>query len=204
MMERADVLQAMIGAQPAEDREEARQIARAQSGDEAAIDWLLARYRCRVVRLAAHILRRPADAEDAAQEAFVRAFRNLHAFRGQGRFYTWLYQIVVRVCLDLRRLSRWSAETYLEDQPEILERGDTGLASIDSRLLVEALLDRISPPIRATLVLRELEGLEYEEIARVMQIPVGRVRWRLHAARTEFQKLLRAVMKETEDVQDAR
>jgi RNA polymerase sigma-70 factor (ECF subfamily) len=204
MMERADVLQAMIGTQPAEDREEARQIARAQSGDEAAIDWLLARYRCRVVRLAAHILRRPADAEDAAQEAFVRAFRNLHAFRGQGRFYTWLYQIVVRVCLDLRRLSRWSAETYLEDQPEILERGDTGLASIDSRLLVEALLDRISPPIRATLVLRELEGLEYEEIARVMQIPVGRVRWRLHAARTEFQKLLRAVMKETEDVQDAR
>src|SRR5205085_2733008 len=109
VMEQADALQAGIAAEPAEDREEARQIARAQSGDEAAIDWLLARYRQRVVRLAAHILRRPGDAEDAAQEAFVRAFRNLHTFRGAGRFYTWLYQIVVRVCLDMRRLARWSA-----------------------------------------------------------------------------------------------
>jgi RNA polymerase sigma-70 factor, ECF subfamily len=77
---------------------------------------------------------------------------------------------------------------------------DAGLGAVDSRLLVEALLDRIAPPIRAALVLRELEGLEYEEIARVMQIPIGRVKWRLHAARAEFQKLLGEVLKETEDV----
>lgn len=200
VMERTDALHSIVGAEPAEDREEARQVARAQSGDEAAIDWLLARYRQRVVRLATHILRRPGDAEDAAQEAFVRAFRSLHTFRGAGRFYTWLYQIVVRVCLDMRRLARWDAEVPIETIAETAVASDAGLGAVDSRLLVEALLDRISPPIRATLVLRELEGLDYEEIAHVMQIPVGRVRWRLHSARAEFQKLLREVMKETENV----
>ena len=130
----------------------------------------------------------------------VRAFRNLHTFRGQGRFYTWLYQIVVRVCLDLRRLARWNAEVPIETLPEIARGPDAGLAAVDSRLLVEALLDRISPSMRATLVLRELEGLEYEEIARVMQIPVGRVKGRLHEARAQFEKLLREVMKETDNV----
>src|SRR5262245_43979580 len=97
-----------------EDREEANWIARAQTGDESAIGWLIARYRLRVVRLATHILRRPSEAEDVAQEAFVRAFRHLRSFRGEGRFYTWLYQIVVRVCLDRRKLARWDAETPLE------------------------------------------------------------------------------------------
>jgi RNA polymerase sigma-70 factor (ECF subfamily) len=198
--DRVDALPVPATAEPVEDWEEARQIARAQSGSEAAIDWLLARYRQRVVRLAAHIMRRPGDAEDAAQEAFVRAFRNLNSFRGKGKFYTWLYQIVVRVCLDYKRLARWESEVSMEAVPEMMTGADAGLQAIDSRLLVEALLDRISPPMRAALVLRELEGLEYEEIARVMQIPIGRVKWRLHAARAEFQKLLASVLKETEGV----
>jgi RNA polymerase sigma-70 factor (ECF subfamily) len=197
--ERAEALHTLIDTDPAEDREEDRYVARAQAGDDAAIDWLLARYRRRVVRLAAHILRRSGDAEDAAQEAFVRAFRNLHTFRGSGRFYTWLYQIVVRVCLDMRRLARWDAEAPIEALGA--EAGsDAELNAIDSRILVEALLDRLSPPMRATLVLRELEGLDYEAIALVLKIPVGRVRWRLHAARAEFQKLVGEVNKETDGV----
>src|SRR5690242_7487872 len=92
-----------------EDREEARWIVQAQAGDEIAIDRLIARYRKRVVRLAAHVLRRPEEAEDVAQEAFVRAFRSLRSFRGEGKFYTWLYPIVVRLCLDRQRLARWDA-----------------------------------------------------------------------------------------------
>src|SRR5258708_39124666 len=111
-------LMAVEGAVP-EDREEAGWIARAKTGDEAAIGWLIARYRQRAVRLATHILRRPGEAEDVAQEAFVRAFRNLHSFRGEGRFYTWLYQIVVRICLDRRKLARWVAETPLQGAPAV-------------------------------------------------------------------------------------
>lgn len=200
MMEGADTLPARVGGEPAEDREEARQVALAQSGHEAAIDWLLARYRSRVVRLATHILRRPGDAEDAAQEAFVRAFRSLRSFRADGRFYTWLYQIVVRVCLDIKRLARWNAEMPIDTLSHVIVGSDAGLDAVDSRLLVEALLDRLSPPMRALLVLRELEGLDYEAIACVLQIPVGRVRWRLHMARAEFQKLLGEVMEETDRV----
>lgn len=71
---------------------------------------------------------------------------------------------------------------------------------MESRLLVETLLDRLTPPMRAMLVLRELEGLEYEEIAEVLQIPIGRVRWRLHAARAQFQELWRQAAKETDHV----
>jgi RNA polymerase sigma-70 factor, ECF subfamily len=181
----------------ASDREEA-EIARAREGDEEAVDWLLARYRHRVVRLAGHILRRQDEAEDVAQEAFVRAFRSLRNYRGEGRFYTWLYQIVVRICLDRRRLARWDNELPLEGAQDAA--GPDALGAIEGRLVVDALLDRLSPPMRAMLVLRELEELEYQEIAQVLDIPVGRVRWRLHAARAQFQELWRQSERETDDV----
>ncbi|HLV80954.1 MAG TPA: RNA polymerase sigma factor [Chthonomonadaceae bacterium] len=182
-----------------EDREETCWIVRAQAGDAAAIDRLISRYRQRVVRLATHVLRRPEEAEDVAQEAFVRAFRNLRAFRGECRFYTWLYAIVVRICLDRRRLARWETEMPAEALSET-EEDPAPDEGVEMRLLVETLLDRLSPPMRAMLVLRELEGLEYEEIARVLQIPVGRVRWRLHTARAQFRELWQRACEERERV----
>jgi RNA polymerase sigma-70 factor (ECF subfamily) len=184
----------------AEDGEEACQVARAQAGDEAAISWLIARYRHRAVRLAAHILRRPGEAEDVAQEAFVRAFRSLHAFRGEGRFYTWLYQIVVRICLDRRQLARWNAEQPLETSTASCEDSAAPMDGVETRLLVETLLDRLPAPTRAILILRELEGLEYAEIAQVLRIPIGRVRWRLHAARAQFRELWQNALQEADHV----
>jgi RNA polymerase sigma-70 factor (ECF subfamily) len=169
-------------------------IGRARAGDEAAYRWLLQRYRARVVRLAAHVLRRPEEAEDVAQEAFLRAFRSLGAYRGDGRFYTWLYHIVVRICFDRRRLARWSAEMPLTESESPAVRCPSD--SIDTQVLVGVLLDRLSPPIRAALVLRELESLEYEEIARVLEVPVGTVRSRLNAARAQFRELWRAALEE--------
>jgi RNA polymerase sigma-70 factor (ECF subfamily) len=184
-----------------EDREEAGWIVRAQAGDDSAIGWLIARYRQRAVRLATHILRRPGEAEDVAQEAFVRAFRNLRSFRGEGRFYTWLYQIVVRICLDRRKLARWNAETPLDAAGTFREETTDATANrIQTRVLVETLLDRLTPPMRAMLVLRELEGLEYEEIAQALQIPVGRVKWRLHTARAQFRELWFHAMQEADHV----
>ncbi len=167
--------------------EEERQIEYARRGDRAAIDWLLNRYRHRVVRLAGLILRRPSEAEDVAQVSFLKAFRSLDSYRSDGRFYTWLYQIVVRVCLDQQRLSRWDRELPLDHVTG--SSAEAEAPAVDSRIVVEALLDRLKPPMRAMLVLRELEGLEYEEIAAVLRIPVGRVRWRLHEARAQFRAL---------------
>lgn len=180
-----------------QDPEEAGWVARARLGEEAAYRWLLSRYRDRAVRLASHVLRRPQDAEDVAQEAFIRAFRNLHQFRGEGRFYTWLYHIVVRICLDRRRMAWWRSEVPLE--PDCAGPMPPRQES-DSRMMVEALLDRLAPAMRAALILRELEGLEYEEIAAVLRIPVGTVRSRLHSARAQFRALWEAANRETDHV----
>ena len=198
--DRSQSLPAAIRGDITVDREEECWIDRARRGDAAAIDWLLDRYRNRIVRLAAHVLRRPGEAEDVAQEAFVRAFRSLHTYRAEGRFYTWLYQIAVRTCLERRRLARWDREMPLEMLSGSEAGADPSLEAVESRMLVETLLDRLTPPMRAMLALRELEGLEYEEIAEVLQIPIGRVRWRLHTARAQFQELWRQAKQETDHV----
>ncbi|MGI4787585.1 MAG: RNA polymerase sigma factor [Janthinobacterium lividum] len=180
-----------------DEREETLWIARARTGDAAAYRWLLGRYRTRVVRLAAHVLRRDSDAEDVAQEAFLRAFRRLPEFRGTGPFSSWLFQITVRLCLDHRRSARWEREVPAYEAP--FEAASASLPT-DTRLLIEALLDRITPPMRAALVLREIEGLEYDEIAQTLQIPVGTVRSRLHAARAQFRGLWTAAQEEDSHV----
>lgn len=189
-------------ATAAMDPEEDRRVALARAGDENACAWLIERYRDRAVRLAAHVLRRPSEAEDVAQEAFLKAFHHLSAFRGDGRFYTWLYPIILRLCLDRKRLARWDTETPSQRAGEELEAADDGRLAEDTlnRLLVGQLMDQLSPPLRAALVLRELEGLEYEEIARVLDIPVGRVRWRLNQARARFRELWIVALQETNHV----
>ena len=187
---------------PREEREEAAWLRRAQAGDEAAFRWLLGRYRSRVVRLAAHILRREGEAEDVAQEAFLRAFRRLPGFRGEGRFSAWLFGIAVRLCLDRRRSARWTREVPEDDAPASFFSPNSAEDSTDTRLLVGTLLDRLSPPMRAALVLRELEGLDYDEIAATLGVPVGTVRSRLHAARAQFRALWTTALKEEDEEGD--
>ena len=184
------------------DPDERRWLALARQGDVAAFEWLMNRYRDRAIRLAAHILRRPAEAEDLAQEAFIRAFAQIANFRGEAAFYSWLYKIVARQCLNRMRQPHW----YREWEPAIEEETaqDTGGSPSPERhadrLLIETLLDALSPPLRAALVLREMEGLDYGEIAETLDIPVGTVRSRLNAARQQFRVLWERAMKEIADV----
>lgn len=168
-----------------DEREEALWIGRARAGDEAAYRWLLGQYRTRVVRLAAHVLRGSGDAEDVAQDTFVRAFQQLPKFRGQGRFSAWLFSITVHLCLDRRRSSHADHEVPADAAPETVS-ADT---PPETRLLIETLLDQLTPPMRAALVLREIEGFEYDEISAALAIPVGTVRSRLHTARAQFRTL---------------
>ena len=182
-----------------DEREEALWIDRARTGDDAAYRWLLGRYRARVVRLAAHVLREDGDAEDVAQEAFVRAFQRLPSFRGtrsggNGRFSAWLFTLTVRLCLDRRRSARFSREVPEGAAPNAVSAD----ASPDTHLLIDALLDQLTPPMRAALVLREIEGFEYDEISQMLQIPVGTVRSRLHAARARFRELWTAAQAEAD------
>ncbi len=177
-------------------REEAQWIARARTGDEAAYRWLLGQYRDRVVRLAAHVLRGDGDAEDVAQEAFLRAFKRLPEFRGDGPFSAWLFQITVRLCLDRRRRFHWTREAPETAAPNV----PTPDPFPDTHILIEALLDQLTPPLRAALVLREIEGFDYDEIAAALQIPVGTVQSRLSAARAKFRAQWTAIDEENAHV----
>ncbi len=174
-------------------------IARAKRGEREAQQWLLSRYRSCVVRLATHILRRPDEAEDVAQEALVRALTQIKSYRGEAPFSTWLLRIATRVCIDHTRRRTRRREVAFEDTFAEIHTSTSGQVQ-DARLLVSSLLDELTPPLRAALVLRELEELSYEEIAALLKIPVGTVRSRLSAARTRFRQLYEAVQEESNHV----
>ena len=157
-------------------------VSAARAGDTAAFAELVRRHQGLVYRVALRMLGSDADAQDAAQDTFVRAWRGLHGFRGQSTVATWLYRIVTNRCLNLIAARRETAELA----------EDTVSGSQDTERLVEqiAQLDAISravvalpPDQRAALVLRDYEGLSYEEVAEILQISVGAVKSRLHRAR---------------------
>lgn len=177
------------------DHEEVRWVERARKGDHAAYGWLMDRYQLRVTRLAAHVLRRESDAEDIAQESFIQAFRGIKSLRSSERFRTWLFQIVVRLCLDKKRVKNWNAEQSVE-APDVGHARFESTAAVN-KMLVEQLLGKMSPPMRAALILRELEGFDYDEIAAALNIPVGTVGSRLNVARAQFRSMWDAV--EAED-----
>lgn len=183
---------------PEERLEERWWLDRCAEGDERAIRWVLNRYRDRVVRLAAHVLHNRREAEDVAQEAFVKAFRQISRFRGDSGFYGWLYRIVVNVCLDRMRRRSSSSELPLDESSPASQ--PTHAFGVEMRVAVAEVLDTLSPTMRAALVLRELEGLEYADIAAVLQVPIGTVRSRLNAARAQFRRRWAAIEEETRNV----
>ena len=178
-------------------REERAWLDRCALGDERAIRWVLNRYRDRVVRLAAHVLHNSREAEDVAQEAFVKAFRQIGQFRGDSGFYAWLYRIVINLCLDRMRRKSMTSEMPLEEN---VAHFVAVSPDVENRLSVAQVLNSLTPPMRAALVLREVEGLEYAEIADVLNIPVGTVRSRLNTAREQFRRRWTALEEEVNHV----
>lgn len=162
-------------------------IARCQAGEREAFGVLLNRYRDRVVNLAYQLLRQRDDAEDVAQEAFIQAFTALDSFRGEAQWFTWLYRITVNLCLHRKRRAK---ETEPLQAASVSERPET--TDVESqaltKLMVERTLDTLSEPLRVVLILREMHDLSYEEIAEVLDIPIGTVRSRLNEARRRFRE----------------
>lgn len=163
---------------------------RCKDGDEAALGVLVARHRTRLIRVASNILRDTYEAEDVAQESFLKAFRELPNLRDDRAFAGYLYRICVRLCMDRLRVRKPGVAEFDGSVPH--EGG-----AVENRLLIEKLLAQLSPDLRLTLVLREIEQLSYEEVASAMQVPVGTVRSRLHAAREKFRDLWLNATKET-------
>ncbi|MGH7340320.1 MAG: RNA polymerase sigma factor [Candidatus Rokuibacteriota bacterium] len=189
----------MSGAHPV-DIDDQRLIERCRNGDVAAFEPLVSKYRDRVWRLAFNVVRDREDAWDVTQEAFVRAWQALPSFRGQSAFYTWLFRIVVNVASDRvrQRAARGRAfgtERVPEEDWERAMVDETASPDDEARRAEER--ERITRALaalpehhRAIIMLSDLEGLSYREIAEVLDIPMGTVMSRLHNAR----KRLRAVL----------
>ena len=180
-------------------------VRRVQRGERGAYDLLVLKYQHKVVKLVMRYLRDPADAEDVAQEAFIKAYRALPQFRGDSAFYTWLYRIAINTAKNAlaareRQPVSYEFDTFQgEDGPDMISRlrdpeTPEGLALTEEiRETVNAAIVALPEDLRTAIVLRELEGLSYEEIAVSMDCPVGTVRSRIFRAREAIDRRLREV-----------
>jgi RNA polymerase sigma-70 factor (ECF subfamily) len=183
-------------------------VRRAQRGERGAFDLLVLRYQHKVIKLVARLLRDPTEAEDVSQEAFVKAYRALGSFRGDSAFYTWLYRIAVNTARNAmasrqRRPLDYEAELSEGEQSTVesrLRHTDTPEATVLSeeiRETVNRAVAALPEDLRTAIILREVEGLSYEEIAAAMDCPVGTVRSRIFRAREAIDRSLHPLLDES-------
>jgi RNA polymerase sigma-70 factor (ECF subfamily) len=161
-------------------------VAACADGEPEAFRELLVRYRRSAVTLAYQMLGNMEDAEDTAQEAFVRVFQAIPRFRGQSAFSTWLYRIVTNLCLGTRRRQRPTVDLDAVREPSA---ADSPSRSVTEALLTRQVMAAVPGDLRAILLLRDQEGLSYREISDALGLPLGTVRSRLSKARTAFRRL---------------
>ena len=182
-------------------------VRRVQAGDQSAFNVLVLKYQHRVLKLVSRFVNDATEAEDVAQEAFLKAYRALPSFRGDSAFYTWLYRIAINTAknalvahkrrpvdfdLDLQDPEQFERQARLKeaDTPEAV------LLTDEIRDVVEKAMAQLPEDLRTAIVLRELEGLSYEEIAEAMDCPVGTGRSRIFRAREAIDKKLKPLLDE--------
>lgn len=186
-------------------------VERAQAGDKHAFELLVEKYQRKVARLLSRFIRDHAEIEDVAQEAFIKAYRALPLFRGDSAFYTWLYRIAINTAKNTLVAQGRRAPTSTEfdaEQAETFEDADqlrdmsTPESLLQSRQIgetVSAAMDALPDELRNAIVLREIEGLSYEEIAEAMSCPIGTVRSRIFRAREAVADKLRPLLETSVD-----
>ena len=194
------------------DREVDQQLVeRAQRGDKHAFELLVSKYQRKLARLLARFIRDPVEVEDVAQEAFIKAYRALPSFRGDSAFYTWLYRIGINTAKNYLVAMGRRAPTTTEfdsEDAESFENGDqlrdintpeSMLMSAEIARTVNDTLERLPEELRNAITLRELEGLSYEDIATIMNCPIGTVRSRIFRAREAIAEQLRPLLDTRKD-----
>jgi RNA polymerase sigma-70 factor (ECF subfamily) len=204
-------------ARPLPDLSDADAVSRARDGDHEAFRVLVERYQGRAYRLAARLLRDPDLARDAVQEGFLKAYGSLARFEGRSAFYTWLYRLVFNLCIDMKRRDRsrrhvaWDDEVArqvspaAEAAPSEAPKPGEAFDRVELRAALAEAIEQLPEDARRTLLLREVDGLSYAEIAEALDIPKGTVMSRLHHARRRVRELLvEAGAVELEPAQDGR
>ena len=184
----------------AEKEADAELVRLAQGGDQRAFQALVVKYQRRIARHVARYVRRAGDVEEVVQDAFIRAYRGLASFRGDSSFYSWLYRIATNAAFSF--LKKDSPEVQLDERPD--EGFDPGITDDQTpeRVLlakqigdvVERAMARLQPELAEALVLYEVEGKSYNEIAQMMGTPVGTVRTRIFRAREFIARRLEPVL----------
>ncbi|HEX5767185.1 MAG TPA: RNA polymerase sigma factor RpoE [Burkholderiales bacterium] len=194
------------------DRDIDRQlVARAQRGDKQAFELLVEKYQRKLARLLSRFIRDPAEVEDVTQEAFIKAYRALPAFRGDSAFYTWLYRIGINTAknylMAMGRRAPTSTEVEAEDA-EGFEEGEqlrdintpeSVLLSNEIARTVNATIEQLPEELRTAIQMREIEGMSYEDIAKAMDCPIGTVRSRIFRAREAIAEQLRPLLDTRKD-----
>lgn len=190
---------------------DAELVARVQKGDKRAFDLLVLKYQRKIMRLLARMLNNQAEIEDIAQETFIKAYRALPQFRGESAFYTWLYRIAINTArnwLSSNQRKMLVSDTFETKEGETFSQSDN-LIDIDtpeSRMIsseiaqtVNKAIEELPEDLRTAIVLREIEGLSYEEIAQTMECPIGTVRSRIFRAREAIAARLKPVLGQDND-----
>ena len=194
-------------------QDEAEIVTELRSGSEAAFDWLVTYYHAPVYAVISGILRNPNDAADVTQEVFLKAFRGIRLFRHGSSLKTWLYRIAVRESLNYKRWFwrhlRFQSSMEEEQLEGCVELEDTGtspfeeLASREIQQAVHHALREVAPVFRAAVILRDLEGLSYEEVAEVLDVSVGTVKSRILRGRKMLREILEPVLVPRKSVTNA-
>lgn len=180
-------------------------VLRVQRGDKSAFDFLVIKYQHRIIQLVNRYVKDPSEAQDVAQEAFIKAYRALGNFRGDSAFYTWLYRIAINTAKNyLVSRSRRNSDYQVDIQDaEVFENAPQlqGMETPERLLLNQEIIDTIQEAIdklpedmRTAIMLREFEGMSYEEIAEAMECPVGTVRSRIFRAREAIDNKLNPLL----------
>jgi RNA polymerase sigma-70 factor (ECF subfamily) len=187
-----------------ENQNDEQLIARTIAGEKEAFGMLIGKYQPRLFNAMVHFLRNPTEAEDVVQDAFILALTKLDSFKGNSQFYTWLYRIAHNAAISKLRKKRPTTSlnhgTGDESSPgfSVPDEGEQPGERIEKEEQIQSLMaamERLSDEHRSILILREMEGMDYEAIAGVLQLPVGTVRSRLHRARGCLRELMDSMEK---------
>jgi len=188
-------------------------VERVQRGDKRAFELLVEKYQRKLARLLSRLIRDPGEVEDVTQEAFIKAYRAMPSFRGDSAFYTWLYRIGINTAKNYLVAMGRRAPTSTDVEAEEAEGQEGGellrdINTPESLLLtkeigntVNAAIEALPEELRSAIQLRELEGMSYEEIAKLMDCPIGTVRSRIFRAREAIAERLKPLL---DDVKDKR